>query len=657
MKMKKGTYWKIYAVLLAAMFLIPSGIFTQSIEVMDKQAQEYFDNKEFSKAVALWLNILDIDPNNLEIQKKVEFLYESKQRKDLELEKSKLNYKLAKKEITKNFDQTISLEDAEKNLARTKEKATLAFQSFFIAYRIDPKDSEMRLIREDMEKLEKLIASEAKRLSVTKEQREKAKALAILAKKAMEESRFKDAYNHWSEILSFMPENVEAVEGRRQCLIALDNIIRYESIKKYMASAINYYVLEEFKLARDDFMTVLQLDPENISAQDYLEKIDDTLNSKKKYEKRLREAEVFYASAVKNLKNDRFDDARDEFENALSLIPDYKDAKERLASIPRLKAEYEKREKERRLKIITEQLQIGLIALADLRYQDAISAFETILKLDPENKVVPLYMQRAKDAQKFEEEEVVDENSTYFSLVQSLAVSGKSLYDAGKYNESKKRWTQILDLFPANKLANEYIFKCELQLNPSLGEAMAKKIVQEGEDFLKKREYRNAYRKFVLVKSLYPDYPNIDNLLKESRREEYLTASVLLTPEDRTEMDRRYRLGMSYYQKGGDDNLKKALVELRWVASKDPGYIKAVIAVNKIEAQVRSGSSPVKTDVTKLSPEQEALVRKYYYSGINFYSNNDFKRAIAEWRKVLAIDPNHTRAKNNIRKCLALLGQ
>ena len=75
------------------------------------------------------------------------------------------------------------------------------------------------------------------------EQREKAKALAILAKKAMEESRFKDAYNHWSEILSFMPENVEAVEGRRQCLIALDNIIRYESIKKYMASAINYYVL------------------------------------------------------------------------------------------------------------------------------------------------------------------------------------------------------------------------------------------------------------------------------------------------------------------------------------------------------------------------------------------------------------------------------
>jgi tetratricopeptide (TPR) repeat protein len=657
MKTKKEILKKISAVLITALFFIPHPVLTQSIEQMDEQAQEFFDNKDFSKAVALWLNILDIDPNNMEVQKKVEFLYETKQKKDLELEKSKINYKLAKREITKNFEKGVSIDDAEKNLFASKGKAKLAFQSFFIAYRIDPKDSEMRLIREDMEKLDKLIASEEKRLSVTKEQREKAMALAILAKKAMDESRFKDAYNHWNDILAFMPENIEAIEGKRQCLIALDNIIRYESIKKFMASGINFFVLQEYKQARDDFMTVLQLDPENIAAQDYLEKIDEKLNSKKQYEKRLREAEIFYASGIKNLKNNKFDEARDEFENALTLISDYKDAKQKLDSIPRLKAEYEKREKERKLKIITEQFQTGLIALSDQRYQDAIAAFEIILKLDPENKLVPVYMQRAKDAQKFEEEEIVDENSTYFSLVQSLAVSGKSLYDSGKYEESKKRWTQILELFPANKLANEYIFKCELQLNPSVGEAMAKKIIQDGEDFLKKREFRNAYRKFVLVKSIYPDYPDIDNLLKKSRREEYLTASVLLTPQDKIEMDRRYNLGMAYYQKGGDDNLKKALVELKWVASKDPGYVKAVVAVNRIESQIRSGGGPLKAEVSKLTPEQEALVRKYYYSGINFYSNNDFKRAIAEWRKVLAIDPNHTRAKNNIRKCLALLGQ
>ncbi|HNX22743.1 MAG TPA: hypothetical protein PKG60_01765 [Spirochaetota bacterium] len=657
MRNKIKTYRKIPALLIIALYLTPLPIYTQSTQEMDRQAQEYFDNKEFSKAVALWLNILDVDPNNMDVQKKVEFLYEMKQKKDLELEKSKMNYKIAKKEIGKNFIQGVTFEAQEDNLLSSKEKAGIAFESFIIAYRIDPKDTDMQLIREDMQKLEKILASEERRLALSKEQRERAKALAILANAAMDEARYKDALGNWSEILSFMPENVEAIEGKRQAEIAIDNIIRYESIKRFLASGKSYFELNDFKLARQDFMNVLQLDPENTAAQDYIEKIDEILNSKKKYEQRLREAETFYISGLKNLRENKFDEARDELENTISLIANYKDARERLASIPKLKAEFERRERERRLRQINEEFQTGLVALSDLRYQDAISAFENTLRLDPGNKLAPVYIQRAKDAQKLVEEEVVDENSSYYDLVNSLAVSGKHLFESGKFEESKKRWNQILELFPSNRIANEYIFKCELRLNPETGETIVKKMVAEGEDFLKFKEYRSAARKFQLVKSIYPDYPEIENLLKRAEREQVYTGSAALTQEDKNDIDRRYNLGMSYYQKGGDDNIRKALVELRWVAAKDPGNIKAVVAVNKIEAQLRVGSSTAKTGGSKLTPEQEALARKYYYSGINYYSNNDFKRAIAEWRKVIAIDPNHTRAKNNIRKCLALLGQ
>ncbi len=657
MKNKSNTFKITPALLIAALLFTPLPIFTQSTDEMNRQAQEYFDNKDFSKAVALWLNILDVDPNNMEVQKKVEFLYEMKQKKDLELEKSKMNYKVAKREIVKNFIKGVSFEAAEENLILAREKARIAFESFVIAYRIDPKDTDMQLIRDDMLKLEKIIASENKRLALSKEQREKARALTILANAAMDESRYKDALENWSEILSFMPENIDAAEGKRQCEIAIDNIIRYESIKKFMASGKSFFELNNFKLAREDFMNVLQLDPENTAAQDYIERIEETLNSKKKYEQRLREAETFYISGLKNLKENKFDEARDELENTITLIANYKDAKEKLASIPGLKAEYDRREKERRLKQINEEFQNGLIALADLKYQDAISAFEKTLKLDPGNKLAPVYIARAKDAQKLVEEEVVDENSTYYDLVNSLVVSGRKLFESGKYEESKKRWNQILELFPSNRLANEYIFKCELRLNPAAGDSVVKKIISEGEEFLKKKEYRNAYRKFELVKSIYPDYPDIQNLLKKAERDQTFTGAAALTQEEKNDLDRRYNLGMAYYQKGGDDNIKKALIELRWVASKDPNNIKAVVAVNKIESQSRAGVAAAKGEGSKLTPDQEALVRKFYYNGINYYSNNDFKRAIAEWRKVIAIDPGHTRAKNNIRKCLALLGQ
>ncbi len=157
--------------------------------------------------------------------------------------------------------------------------------------------------------------------------------------------------------------------------------------------------------------------------------------------------------------------------------------------------------------------------------------------------------------------------------------------------------------------------------------------------------------------SIDPSYPDIKNLVAKAEKGERFSGTASLSPVDINEIERRFNLGIAYYKKGGEENMRKALAELRWVVSKDPDNVKAVVSVNKIEAQLRIGSSTEKAGTAKLTPEQEKLVRQYYYSGINYYSNNDFKRAIAEWRKVLAIDPNHEKAKNNIRKCLVLLGK
>jgi lipopolysaccharide biosynthesis regulator YciM len=49
------------------------------------------------------------------------------------------------------------------------------------------------------------------------------------------------------------------------------------------------------------------------------------------------------------------------------------------------------------------------------------------------------------------------------------------------------------------------------------------------------------------------------------------------------------------------------------------------------------------------------MVNKYYYNGINYYTNNNFEKAIQEWRKVLTIDPGTVKARNNIRKVLAFM--
>lgn len=653
---------KIKHLFLIIAFLLVAVVSTlgQSIKDMDREAQKHFENKEFSKAVALWLNVLDLDPDNSEIQRKIEMLYDTKQRKDIELEKAKFNFRLARRELIKNRDDKISLKNAQANLDESREKASLAFGSFVIAYRIDPKDPEMLLLREEMEKLEKYIVSEDTRLRVTIAQRERADSLKALALAAMDERRYQDSKGYWEEILSFLPQNIEAIEGKRQAEFAIENAIRYESIRRYMASGMNFFNQNELTLARQEFVNVLQLDPANTTADEYIDRIDEKLSENRRLEQRMRQAEVFYVSGINNLRDNKFNEGRDNFENALALVPGYKDSRERLLSIPGLRKDFERREKERRLRTIDTEFQNGIIALTQQQYQEAITAFEKTLSLDPENQLATVYIQRAKDALRQIEEEIVDDNSSYYDLINSLVVSGEKLYNEEKYIESKKRWEKILELFPKNRIATEFVLKCEMKLNPEARESFAQRLVDEGNAFLSKNEYRDAKTKFELVKSFYPEYPDIENLIYRSERSRGAAGggAVSLGSADRNEIERRYRLGISYYQKGGTDNLNRALAELRWVVSRDPDNIKGIVGINRIEAQLRSGTSSATSERrTGLTSEQEALVRTHYYRGINYYSNNDFNRAIAEWRKVLAIDSGHVNARNNIRRTLVLLGR
>jgi HEAT repeat protein len=47
-------------------------------------------------------------------------------------------------------------------------------------------------------------------------------------------------------------------------------------------------------------------------------------------------------------------------------------------------------------------------------------------------------------------------------------------------------------------------------------------------------------------------------------------------------------------------------------------------------------------------PQQIQLMRAYYGAAIGYYKKGMYKEAVAEWEKVLAIDPNHEQSKKNI---------
>jgi tetratricopeptide (TPR) repeat protein len=314
-----------------------------------------------------------------------------------------------------------------------------------------------------------------------------------------------------------------------------------------------------------------------------------------------------------------------------------------------------------KLKKIDTEFQKGLLSLIDGRYRDAIMSFDAVLILDSENTLARKYMQTAKEAMKQIREERVDADSPYYNIVNSLIVSGRMLYDRGEYTESRTRWEKILDLFPKNQVATEYLLRCNLKLNPQNFDESLEKIADDGMKLLKDKEYGQALRKFELVKSLSKKYPGIDDLIASSRKlpviikKEAAKAGPALPTASPAEIEGRIKNGIEYYKRGGKDNIEKALNEFKWVNERDPENTNALIYMNKIEAQLRVGTVETGTAAKRLTPKQEQLVKVHYFKGINYYFNNDFDQAISEWRKVLAIDPDHEKARLNIRKCLVLL--
>ncbi|HNU92804.1 MAG TPA: hypothetical protein PKO25_13105 [Spirochaetota bacterium] len=632
---------KIPAFMLMAIVMMSSAVSPQSVEELDRRAGELYRNKEFTRALGEWLRILEIEPDNENIQKKIEMLYEEKHRKDLAYQKARFHFRLARQELPADVQ-------------KAKEDSDVAINNFVTAYRIDPTDPDLQAMREEMRRLQDEVRIELAKKRLSEELKQRYIALMEDSAARMKSMEFEKALANYKEVLRFVPNDTAALEGLRNAEMAISNRLKYEKIQLLLAGGIVLFGEKKYKEARNDFEEALALDIKNREAKKYIDRIDELLESNRNMELKRIQAEQFYLSGIENIRNKNFDQAADDFKNALSLIKDYKDVRARLDGLDRLRKEYAEEQRLLRLRNIDREFQNGLLAYSEGRYREALSHLEKTLALDAGNELAKKYIGMVKEAIRDIEEEVVDVDSPYYSIVNPLIISGKQLYDRGNYIESRKRWDEILRLFPKNRVSLEYLLKCELALNPAAFQDFAQKIVEEGKGLLDGGKYAKALTKFELIRSISADYPEINELIAQAKRGTERAAPAGVNQQD---IEARYALGMELYQRGGKANIEAALANFRWVVANNPNHARSLIAMNRIESQLRYGGGEAAPERAGLTEKQKELVRTYYYNGINYYTNNNFDRAIEEWRKVLVIDPTHEKARNNIRKSLVLLGR
>lgn len=635
-----------FIILFSIFFLFPVIVNSQSkkqlkeqVDAIDDKAQEYYNNKEFAKAVTEWIRALELDPENESIQLKVEMVYEEKHKKDIAYQKSKKYYYEAKEKLNQTtFKEGESL-------------AVSALENFTIAYRIAPKDPELLAIKERMERLNQKLKVEREKNRISEEKLRKYNEFQLIADEAFKTEKYDIAVQNYDKMLEIIPKDIYALEQKRQAQIAIQNRLKWEKIKNFMNNASTYIAKKEYQQALSEYNQALAIDPQNEEVKEKIAEVNGIIEKVENAKRRREQADQFYNAGIDNLNENRFNSARDNFNNALALVENYPGARARLASIPALEKAYLEEVKKKKLQELDKEYRNGLFYYSQGNYQAALGSFERMLQINPESASAKEYLTKSKEALKQQREEVVDESSPYYNIINPLIISGKALFEKGKYQESLKRWNQITEIFPRNKIAGKYILMCQYKLNPDFYKTFAEDKIKEGQKLLKDKKYDSALYIFNIIKDVSPDYPGIDELIARSKREEKKFKAPKMSA---ARINTLYNQAIRLYQSGGTANINRAVQNLELILKNDPENFKASVALNRMRSELNIGIQR-QQNTNVLSAQQQALVRKYYFNGINLYAKGRFREAIAEWRKVLAIDPKNVKAKNNIKRTMIIL--
>lgn len=109
-----------------------------------------------------------------------------------------------------------------------------------------------------------------------REQEEKIRFLNTVAFESLKKGDYAEAVKHWRELLVLDPGNIQAKEGVVEAQKAWDaqkTRNRQEDVQKFSEQAMDAYIERDHKKSRALWNQVLELDPDNSLARDYLKRM------------------------------------------------------------------------------------------------------------------------------------------------------------------------------------------------------------------------------------------------------------------------------------------------------------------------------------------------------------------------------------------------
>ncbi|GEM_PF-6204335 len=629
---------------------------------------EYFNNKEYIKAVQEWDQLIDnygyVDIKLKNYYRKAYDRILSKQRllmKGLDYYKEKnypeaivifnsvlqeTPYDATAKEYIEKSKKQLERINKEILVQKREEEGDRLYQQKEYLAALEKYRTVLVLAPDNitvMEKVHKLKAliDEQERLAEIDRHLEQGRAF-------LEQRKPDFAIEELNYVLGLTPDFQEARDLLQQANRLRSEMLQLQKMTLMMSNAVRLFNEQKYGESLDAFNEILVLNPQDDIASDYKARILAHYDSLKQQEIFRAQLEGFYSQGVISYNARNYQKSRENFMNVISLNSNYKDVNKYLTLIQdRINEERAKKIQEQQDKIL-EYLNSGITFYQVGEYKNAIFELSRCLDLDPENIYAKEYLDKAKEVLFSRSQEEIDDDSPYYEIVMKLYFDSIAFFNKGDYQTSMSYLEKILLLFPNNKLSRDLLVKNTLMLEPEKVESFLQSHYDTGILQYHNRDYANSKKSFTLVMSIRQGYKNVEDYLEKI--EERLNPPAIVIPLET--LRQAYEKGLVYYSEGKIDLAKKEWEKVLQDNSPRNTYrLKAIMNLNKINLRKKyQEETSVLTDQGRMS-DKEIQVNQFYLKGVSFYMNGDYVNALKEWERGLKIDPQNPKLINSANKC------
>lgn len=304
-----------------------------------------------------------------------------------------------------------------------------------------------------------------------------------------------------------------------------------------------------------------------------------------------------YKEGVELFNQNKIEEANEKFETVVDIEPDYRDARQYLAQTKRLLS-MRKRNIKHRANV---NYDTGVALMRKGRYDEALPLLIAAKEQDSDHPDADLKIEecRKKLEPRFE----------------ALLKIADQQYNRAQYIPAYNTCLRAKIYNPTSVQLFTTMRKIESKLNDN-----ASKYVSKGKQFYDKKQYQAALNQFKIAQQANPWDKDIRELLDKTNA--------------RINLDKNYQNGITQFNKGDYFGSKFSFNQVNYV---EPNYKDTA----KYLARINSALA--------------GQVGYFYSSGVAYYDKGNFESAVAEFNKVLSINPAYPNAQEYRQRAQAKL--